>query len=177
MNLRNNILLKSLIALALFSKISFAEQVNFSGNLVAEPCDIQPGNTPVEVRFGAINVKELYSNGQTAPQPVNLTLLNCDLSIATSVSATFTGNDNGNGLQGYLSFSTGSSASGAAIGIMTPSGNLLPLGTTSPQYTLSTGTTQLNFTAIVKAEPQAQADNTIKAGNFDATSTLVFNYQ
>lgn len=177
MNLRKKTLLKNLFALAFFSEISFAEQVNFSGNLVAEPCDIQPGNTPVEVRFGAINVKELYSNGQTAPQPVDLTLLNCDLSIATSVSATFTGNDNGNGLPGYLSFSPGSSASGAAIGIMTQSGTLLPLGTSSPQYILSAGTTQLNFTAFVKAEPQAQADHTITAGNFDATSTLVFNYQ
>ncbi|VDY32792.1 Fimbrial adapter papK precursor [Morganella morganii] len=65
---------------------------------------------------------------------------------------------------------------GLAIGIETPEGKLLALNKTSPAYTLSDGTTTLNFQGYVQAEPDAIRDKTLVTGDLSATATFEITY-
>lgn len=150
--------------------------VQYSGNLVAEPCALLPEDENVAVAFGTVIDEYLYLNTRTHSQPFTLRLTECDTSLGKSVSVSFTGTES-TALPGLLALDGGSQASGVAIGLETQSGTALALNTPSPLMELSDGDNQLSFQAYVQGEPEAIGNKTIGRGEFSAVATFSLEYE
>ncbi|MFJ7883528.1 fimbrial protein [Pseudomonas sp. NPDC096917] len=152
-----------------------ADNLGFKGNLVAEPCTLRPGDDALSLDMKEVSPRELYANTRTAGRAFQIHLEGCDSSIADSVTTTFSGTPNAE-LPGLLALDGGSVAQGIALGLETPADVPLPLNVTSDKQALSDGANVIEFKAYVRAEPQAIADKSIKAGAFTATSTFMLDY-
>ena len=164
-----------LIPLVLSPKTHAADNLSFKGNLVAEPCTLRPGDDDLSLDMKEVSPRELYANTRTAGRAFQIHLEACDSSIADSVTTTFSGTPN-TALPGLLALDGGSVAKGIALGLETPSDVPLPLNVTSDKQALNDGANIIEFKAYVRAEPQAIADKSIKAGAFTATSTFTLDY-
>lgn len=146
----------------------------FNGNLVAEPCVLDPTTENIELDFGTIIDKYLYINERVHSQPFTVRLLECDLSLGTTVTLTFTGTPDGE-LTDMLAVS--GMASGIAIGLETPGGAALPFNKTTPAFELTSGTTELVLKGYVQARPTAIQNRSIVRGGFSAVATFTLNYE
>ncbi|MFZ4214123.1 fimbrial protein [Pantoea endophytica] len=171
-SIRTLIFLNSLISFT-----AAATDVNFQGRLIDDACQIAQPGVPLEVDFGQIAVNSLYDNTRTAGKSFTVSLINCNVSVAQSVSVTFEGSPDAGGLAGYLAIAPSSTASGIGIGIETESGDLIALGTASPATELVNGTNDIVFKSFVQGQPDSIANKTIAAGDFNSMATLSFNYQ
>lgn len=164
------------LALCGSAPILALEKVQFSGNLVTEPCVIPAGEDSITLDFGTVIAKSLYSNQRTLSQPFTIHLAQCDPSIASTVSVTFHGAESAS-LPGLLALDTDSSAAGISIGIERENGELQPLEQPSPAITLLSGDNLLKWQAYVQGNPQAIAKENITPGEFNATATFELSYQ
>ncbi|MBM1189154.1 type 1 fimbrial protein [Pseudomonas lundensis] len=152
-----------------------ADNLSFTGNLVAEACTIRPGDEALKLKFDDLSSHYLYVNTRTVGQPFSIHLVGCDTSIADSVTTTFSGVENTE-LPGLLALAAGSRARGIAIGLETLTDAALPLNTPSDKQTLSAGDNTIEFKAYVRGEPRAIAQHAIRAGLFSAVSTFTLGY-
>lgn len=163
--------------LAITGVLSQAQAVennlNFSGTLVSEPCDLDPSTTDITVDFKSVVEKYLYLNTRTNSVPFTINLINCDISIQNSVTFSFTGTEDSE-LPGLLNV-TGT-ASGIAIGIEKNDGTPIPLNIATPAYQLANGSNTFSFQAYVEGEPKAIAEQSIIAGSFSSIATFEMNY-
>jgi type 1 fimbria pilin len=164
------------VALLLSSLAMGEDNVRFHGALVAEPCVIPPGEENIQLDFGTVIDKYLYLNQRTHGQQFALHLVECDLSLGTTVRVRFSGNENPH-LPGLLALAGGSQANGIAIGMETPEGKPLPLNQTGQKYPLGKGDNLLTFKAYVQGEPEAIAKETIERGPFSAVATFSLEYE
>lgn len=148
--------------------------LKFNGTLVSEPCDLDPATSDLTVDFKSVIKKYLYINNRTESIPFTINLINCDISMGSSVIFTFKGAES-QSLPGTLSVS--GSASGIAIGMETQQGVAIPFNQPTPATTLVNGNNTLIFGAYVAGEPDAIKNQTIAAGNFTAIATFEMNYQ
>lgn len=164
--------------LALFSSapIMALEKVQFSGNLVTEPCVIPVGEESITLDFGTVIAKSLYTNQRSLSQPFSIHLAQCDQSIASTVSVTFHGAKSAS-LPGLLALDTDSSAAGISIGIEQENGELQPLDQASTAITLLSGDNLLKWRAFVQGNPKAIAKENITPGEFNATAIFKLSYQ
>ncbi len=153
-----------------------ADNISFHGELVAEPCRIQPGEENIPLDFGTVIDTYLYLNQRTHGQQFELHLTECDLSLANTVRITFSGNESIN-LPGLLALDASSQATGIAIGMETVAGKPLPLNLAGQKYPLAKDSTLIIFKAYVKGEPQAVTNQSIKRGPFSAVATLSLEYE
>lgn len=156
-------------------KAQAADNLSFKGNLVAAPCALRPGDEVKLIDMKDVSSGELYANTRTPGRAFQLHLEGCDSSIADSVTTTFSGTPNA-ALHGLLALDGGSVARGIALGLETPANVPLPINVTSEKQALNDGDNVIEFKAYVRAEPQAIADKSIKAGAFTATSTFLLDY-
>lgn len=172
------------IVLRVFFSISFwlmadgvyaADNLNFKGRLVAEPCTIRPGDEAVELDLNEVSVQQLYLNNRTTGRPFEIHLEGCDTSIADRLTTTFTGIENSE-LPGLLALDASSVARGIALGIETMDNLPLPLNIISDEQALNDGSNIIEFKAYVRGEPIALANRSIRAGTFRATSTFTLAY-
>lgn len=147
--------------------------LNFSGTLVSEPCDLDPMTTDIKVDFGTVIEKYLYLNTRTGSKPFTINLTNCDTTLGNQVTMTFSGTESTT-LPGLLAV-TGS-ATGIAIGMEAQDGTQLPFNVAIPQMKLTDGTNSLVFQAYVEGEPDAIKNMVIIPGEFSAISTFAIDY-
>ncbi|BEM58654.1 exotoxin [Serratia marcescens] len=148
----------------------------YRGNLVAEPCTLLPEDENLRLDFGTVVDKYLYLNGRTHGALLQLHLVDCDVSLGTTLKVTFSGAENAF-LPGLLALSADSEASGIAIGMETPQGLPLPLNQAGAKYPLQDGSTVISILAYVRAEPEAITQKTIGRGPFNAVATFNLEYE
>lgn len=168
-------------ALAMFSLLfvhvearAVTDNLQFSGNLVADPCVLDPETETIELNFGTIVDKYLYINERIHSQAFVVRLLECDLSLGSTVTLTFTGTADSE-LTDMLAVS--GAASGIAIGLETTDGTALPFNKATPAFRLASGTTELVLKGYVQARPTAIQNHSIARGAFSAVATFTLNYE
>lgn len=166
-------LIATVLMLGMHSAQALDNNLNITGNLVAEPCTIDTSK-PLEVDFKTVILKGLYSEGQSPAVPFNVELKACDTAMGQSASLTFKGTES-QALPGLI-VAEGAGSSGIAIGMEQPDGTALPFNQATPAYALQDGTTTIALMAYVKAEPQAIASQTLTPGAFTATATFEVAY-
>ncbi|CRY55654.1 exported pilin protein [Yersinia intermedia] len=162
--------------LMVFSCAAQADNVRLHGALVAEPCVISPGDESVQLNFGTVFDKYLYTNERTHGQTFEIHLTECDLNLGKTVKVTFSGTENPS-LKGLLAIDGSSQASGIAIGMETQVGQPLPLNKTGGGYRLVSGNNTLTMLAYVQGEPEAITLRNIEHGSFSATATFRLEYE
>lgn len=147
--------------------------LNITGNLVAEPCIIDT-DQPLEVDFKTVILKSLYSQGRSPTVPFSIELKECDTSLGKSVNLTFMGVES-HALPGLIT-AEGTGAQGIAIGMEQRDGTALPFNKMTPAYALQDGTNTIVLNAFVQAEPEAITDQMLAPGDFTATATFEVDY-
>jgi type 1 fimbria pilin len=148
--------------------------VNITGNLVTEPCTLDPASAGIKLDFGNVVSKYFYANSRTPGEEFQVSLIDCDLSISKTVMLKFLGTESV--VTGLLAPDDGDTH-GIAIGVENADGTLqLPLNVETPIYDLSDGHTLLNFRGYIAGEPDAVKNKTITMGPFSATATIELIY-
>lgn len=171
----------ALLCLALFSSTSWATiDINFHGEVVSEPCEVDINSDGQSVDFGVTAIKTFYLAGRSDSKPFSIGLKNCDVSISKTVLVSFIGAEDGD-QKGYLSLKS-AQVKGLAIGIESISGDvqnpstLIPLNTGSAKYSLTQGANSFKFAAFLQASPKSIADHSITEGDFNTTVEFHLEY-
>ncbi len=151
------------------------DNLRIIGNLVEEPCTILPGDENILMEF-LIHQKNFYAYGETPPKEFAIKLADCDTTIGKFVEVTFSGTPN-LALPGFIALSTGSVASGFAVGLQNSDKTPLAIDQKGSKLTLQDGANQLRFYAYLKGEPDAIANKTIKVGPYSAVATFKLDYE
>lgn len=159
----------------LTSAAGAADNMRLHGALVFEACDIQTGDEDQDISLGMIPDNYFYLHQRTQGRPVQIHLVNCDTTIASNVTPTFTGTENA-ALPGLLAFDAGSTAAGVAVGLETSGGRFLPLNVAGDKTPLNSGANVITFNAYLQGEPGALANHGITRGTFTATTTFQLDY-
>lgn len=153
-----------------------ADNVKFSGILVALPCTIPDSDQKIPVNMGTINAHDLYLDQTMERVPFVLHLNDCDISLSSKVSLTFTGTED-LALPGFLGIDSGSGASGIAVGLEDSTGKQIKLNEATGAYSLLQGNNEVALQAYIAGEPEAIRSRAIETGNFSAIATLELNYE
>lgn len=165
-----------LAAILLVNSVQAADNVHFSGALVAEPCTLPDSDTDIHVDFGSVIIKYLYQYQRTKSQLFTIHLENCDPTIMKTVSVTFEGTADDE-LTDMLALEPSASAKGIAIGLELNEGTSLAINKASPFSLLNNGNNSLTFGAYIQAKPTMIAGNRLTPGDFSTISTFMLNYQ
>lgn len=151
-------------------------EMRFSGTLVEEPCSLAPADSAIEIDFGSVINKLLYSHQRTLGKPLTLHLLECDLSLGETVSVTFLGTED---IQqpGLIALDAESTASGVAVGFETVDNILVLVNQPSQRHTLKMGSNELNFLVYISAASDAVRDKAITPGSLKTSAIFSFNYE
>jgi len=178
---KNILLIFSLLTVSLlnsssvYAKYGELGEIRVKGVLVAETCVIRPGDEEIEVNFGTLVDKQLYSYAKSSIEPFEIHLDECDSSIDDSVKVRFMGTANSK-LPGLLALDSGSLATNLGIAILDNNENLIKINTETPMYKLNNGSNVLQFKSYVQAESDAIQSRTIGLGSFTATATFTLLY-
>ncbi|MEQ5033517.1 fimbrial protein [Morganella morganii] len=162
----------------IFPLNAYSETVNFDGVLVADPCEVYPGDENIELNFGTVIDKYLYINTRTHSQLFSIRLINCDLMLGKEVNVTFTGTESDE-LKGMLALNTISQSSGIVIGLETETGEPVALNKKKSYVQLlhSGHENIINLKAYVQGEPNALINKSIRHGWFLATMNFILEYE
>lgn len=171
----NKTFVAMVMALGVVSVSNAANQgngtVRFEGSITDAPCDIQSESLNQTVPLDAISAIKLKDGGKSNPKPFKITLIDCDVTTAKTVTTTFSGI--ASAVQpGFLALN--GSARGASLFISDASGSHLPLGQPSAARDVEAGLMNLHFLATV------QGDGTgieVVPGEFNATADFMLTYQ
>ncbi|MDE9620684.1 fimbrial protein [Citrobacter portucalensis] len=158
---------------ALVLPVSAADNLRFSGSLVASPCTlVMHGNHLAEVDFASLDGADFIPSGQSARRPLVFELTDCDSALSNGVQVTLTGAE-ATEMRGILAVDSSSGAAGIGIGIETLSG--APVGINDENgavFTLVTGNNTLSLNTWV----QRLAGEGLIPGAFSATAIATFEY-
>ncbi|EAN1243910.1 fimbrial protein [Salmonella enterica subsp. enterica serovar Herston] len=153
--------------------VSAADNLHFSGSLVASPCTLtMQGADIAEVDFSSLDASDFIPGGQSARKPLVFELTDCDSALSNGVQVIFTGTE-ATGMRGILAIDSYSGASGIGIGIETLSG--VPVGINNESgavFTLVTGKNTLSLNAWVQRLPGED----LIPGRFSASALATFEY-
>lgn len=156
--------------------LAVSNNLRITGNLVEEPCTILPGDESIVMDFFDTPEKNFYAYGETQSKEFVIKLADCDTSIGKWVEVTFSGAPS-TALPGFLALSTGSVASGFAVGLQNADKSPLKMEDKGAKVTLQDGANQLRFYAYLKGEPDAIANKSIKVGPYSAVATFKLDYE
>lgn len=149
--------------------------IEYSGTLVALPCTIVPGMNNLYVDMGTIPTKSLYRFTRTAGKTLEFYLEDCDTSLGSTITATFTGPMDSDGL---LAFSSGSTAKGAGIGLEYLDGRPITINDGAVyKVPLRDGDMVIRMKAYVQGQKAALANQSLQAGDFSAVLTYSMSYE
>ncbi|MDR7934447.1 fimbrial protein [Salmonella enterica subsp. enterica serovar Gatineau] len=158
---------------ALILPVSAADNLHFSGSLVASPCTLTMQGTGIaEVNFSSLDSSDFTPDGQSARKPLVFELTDCDSALSNGAQVTFTGTE-ATGMRSILAIDSHSGASGIGIGIETLSG--VPVGMNDEEgaiFTLVTGNNALSLNAWVQRLPGED----LVPGTFFASALVTFEY-
>lgn len=153
--------------------VSAADNLHFSGSLVASPCTLtMQGADIAEVDFSSLDASDFIPGGQSARKPLVFELTDCDSALSNGVQVIFTGTE-ATGMRGILAIDSYSGASGIGIGIETLSGVPVDINNESGAvFTLVTGKNTLSLNACVQRLPGED----LIPGRFSASALATFEY-
>jgi len=148
-------------------------KITFKGSIIDAPCSIKPGDDPdgnQTVKLGQVSNASLANGGTSNPTPFTISLVNCTIDTAKTVSTTF---DGAAGKTGTLGM-TGS-AKGASIVITDGSNNIVKLGEPTAGQQLSKGAQEadLAFSAYLQGDG---IDTEIVPGSFQSVANFTLSY-
>lgn len=151
--------------------------VHFKGELVNAACAVSSKSSDQTVKLGQYRTAEFTKVGDTSAQiPFTIVLNDCDTSVSTMASVSFSGQTDATDptLLAINSGDNSTTAKGVGIEILDSASKVLtPNGTTfSTKQTLTDGTNTLPFTARYKSTAA-----TATAGQANADATFVMNYE
>lgn len=152
-----------------------ASEVRLHGTLVSEPCMLEPDQEALQLDFGDVIAKVLYSAQRTLPRPLTLTLSGCDADMGQSVELSFSGNADADQPE-LLALSGAATAKGVAIGLSDAQGTTVPINKGSLRFPLQKGSNTLHFAAWLQASEQAIKQRQIEPGNVAAIATFYLTY-
>ncbi|QWZ48821.1 fimbrial protein [Enterobacter bugandensis] len=155
---------------------SAEDNVHLSGALVSNACVLPDSDQDIQVNFDNLQLKELTTSGRSQNTPFTIHLQDCDIDVASTVSVAFNGQEDAE-LEGMLAVDSSSTATGIAIGIIDDSGAKVNINQSGQINPISAGNFSINYNAFVQAEPSAVSNNSLKAGDFSATTTFTLTYQ
>lgn len=144
--------------------------VDFSGTLVADPCQVDVDSEDQIVDFGAIPSKTFISHLQSAPETFHILLRDCDLALGNKVSVTFYGNRDT--AESSLFAVTGE-ARGIALAITDSDGMPVTPDGAQTWRPLAEGDVQLTWQARV----QSTAGSAVTEGEFQSVVTFSLQYE
>lgn len=175
-NRKINLLTRRFFSVCLISLIApwlspgaWAENMQFSGELVSTACNIIP---PEDIQLQNAVSKYLYNNTRTQGQTFTIKLIDCDLAISDRVEITFSGDGNP-ALPGLLSV-TG--IKGIGVGLEGVDDKPIKLDKDTLTTMLNKGSNDLTFKVYVQGEPEAIKNKTIEPGQFSAITTFNLVY-
>lgn len=153
------------------------DNLKFDGELVRQPCVIQPGDEIITLNFGTLIDKYIYLHERTDSKSIFLHLINCDTTLAKTVHISFSGTPSPSpDLTGYLAVLIAGQSSGLAIGLENAADGKLIALNDQFSVSLNSGSSTLEFKAFIIGEPQAIAQQTIKRGEINATMSFSLTY-
>ena len=158
---------------ALILPVSAADNLHFSGSLLASPCTLTMQGTGIaEVDFSSLDSSDFTPDGQSARKPLVFELTDCDSALSNGVQVNFTGTEAA-AMRGILAIDSHSGASGIGIGIETLSG--VPVGMNDEEgaiFMLMPGNNSLSLNAWVQHLPGED----LVPGTFFASALVTFEY-
>lgn len=151
--------------------------IHFNGELVNAACAVSTQSSDQTVKLGQYRTAAFAKVGDTSAQvPFTIVLNDCDASVSTMASVSFSGQTDATDPT-LLSINSGgnsSTATGVGIEILDSASKVLtPDGSTfSTKKTLINGTNTLPFTARYKS-----TTTTATAGQANADATFVMKYE
>lgn len=143
--------------------------VFFTGNLVADPCELHVDSEEQIVDFRNIPSKTFIKYHLSERERFSIMLINCDLSLGSTVEVTFMGAEDVD--QPGLFAVTGTAA-GIAIAIEDADGTPVLPNTKMRPTALTAGDTNLNFQAFVSAPVHSR----VREGDFECVTTFLLEY-
>lgn len=146
-------------------------QINFTGEIIAAACTVDPADATQTVPLGKMASTAFSASGTTAGvAPFKISLTACDNSIS-DVSVRFDGSADADNPQ-LLEVNGG--AGGLGIALYEEDGStLIPINSNSKVKSIASGSAiQLNFIAKYMATA-----NTVTAGNANASAQFTVDYQ
>lgn len=171
----NKTFMAMVMALGVVSVSNAANQgngtVKFEGAITDAPCNIDSGSLNQTVTLDAVSAVKLKDGGKSNPTSFKITLTDCDVITAKSVTTTF------NGIQstaqpGFLALN--GSARGASLSIADATGGHLDLGQASTARNVEAGLMNLHFNATLQGDGPAIE---VVPGEFTATADFMLTYQ
>lgn len=161
--------------------VNAAGGLDFKGNLLDRPCQIDPSSVAQDVSFRE-TATPLYHvwPGKNYEEKFQIKLVNCHATtMGKVVQLTFKGTGEPK-LPGYLQVS-GVNSGKLGIGIIDTDGSsLLKLGQVQSGgqgNKVETNSVTLNFKAFVQATSEAIANRTVQPGDYSATATFELLYK
>lgn len=155
---------------ALVSPAQADTDIEFTGTLVADPCQVAMDDDEQQVEFGSIARRAFLNHDSTAPKPFTIRLVECDPSMADTVSVTFLG-DEDEALTG--AFATTGEAKGIAIRLRDSEGHSVEPNTPQAATSVQEGETILAW----QAQVTATAMHEVTEGEFFSTVTFSLAYE
>ncbi|WP_455426045.1 fimbrial protein [Dryocola sp. LX212] len=156
--------------IALFAAWAMADtNVEFSGALVADPCRVETDSEAQTVEFGAIPSKTFIDAVQTVPKTFHVHLKECDLSLGSQVSFTFSGEKDAS--EPTL-FRVSGSARGIALAIADSEGRAVTPDGEQQAVTLTEGDNTLTWQTRV----QSTAGRHVGEGEFSSVVIFALRY-
>lgn len=163
------------------TQVDAAPQGNFMirGTILKNACNIDSNSVSQEVDLGQTLKNSLYQNGGYSEfKTFNISLTDCDVSIADAVKFKFTGAADNN-LDGGLKFSSGSARGMGVMVYYADSNKKIGLNHSSEllqQLPIKAGYNSFELKARLEAYPEAISNQTIESGDFKAIMEFTLEY-
>lgn len=149
-------------------------RISFEGEITESACSIGGGQlgSDMTVPMGSISTNMFSGVGVRGPkQDFTISLLGCDISVATTASISFAPGAGSVVASRLLGLENGSGARGVAVGLVEQDGTDIIVGGAAKSYTLVEGTNNLNFKAFYEA-----TDANVTAGAANARAVFEVTY-
>lgn len=143
--------------------------VYFSGNLIADPCELHVDSEDQIVDFRNVPSKTFIKYPRSERERFSIWLTECDLTLGDSVTVTFLGTEDS--AQPGLFAVTGT-ASGIAIAVEDENGVPVKPNVPMRPAALKEGDTFLNFQAFISAP----VHGLVREGDFECITTFLLEY-
>jgi len=143
--------------------------VEFSGTLIAEPCQIDSDSEDMTIEFGAIAAKTFIDHAESAPKRFSVWLRECDLELGSQVMVTFNGNKNSENAD-Y--FAVNGLSKDIALKIVDGEGDIVKSGKQQEKQELNKGDTELQWQASIIHT----SDDDVIPGDFYSTVNFLLEY-
>lgn len=164
-----SVVMVSLMLFFLCLSVRADTDVEFSGALIAEPCQIDSDSEDMTIEFGAIAAKTFIDHTESAPKRFSVWLRECDLELGSQVIVTFNGNKSSDNAD-YFAV-TGLSKD-IALKIVDGAGDIVKPGKQQAKHELDKGDTELQWQASII---HTSSDD-VTPGDFYSTVNFLLEY-